>query len=124
MADQISFLIVGNGIAGVTAAETLRSEVPGATIGLISDDGYPVYFRPALKDYLAGRVTEEKLLARPVKFYQEQELYQLPERVVRIHAAEHLVSLRSGGQVKYRKMLLASGGRPIRLSCPGAELQG
>jgi NADPH-dependent 2,4-dienoyl-CoA reductase/sulfur reductase-like enzyme/pSer/pThr/pTyr-binding forkhead associated (FHA) protein len=124
MADQISFLIVGNGIAGVTAAETLRSEVPGATIGLISDDGYPVYFRPALKDYLAGRVTEEKLLARPVKFYQKQQFYQLPERVVRIHAAEHLVSLRSGGQVKYRKMLLASGGRPIRLSCPGAELQG
>jgi NADPH-dependent 2,4-dienoyl-CoA reductase/sulfur reductase-like enzyme/pSer/pThr/pTyr-binding forkhead associated (FHA) protein len=124
MADQISFLIVGNGIAGITAAETLRSEAPDVTIGLISDDGHPVYFRPALKDYLAGRMTEEKLLARPVKHYQNQHFYRLPERVVRIHAAEHMVSLSGGGRVKYQKMLLASGGRPARLSCPGADLDG
>lgn len=124
MADQISFLIVGNGIAGIAAAETLRSEAPGATIGLISGDGYPVYFRPALKDYLAGRVTEEKLLARPAKFYQKQQFYQLPERVVQIDAAGHIVSLSGGGQVKYQKMLLASGARAMRLKCPGANLQG
>ncbi len=124
MADQITFLIIGNGIAGVTAAETLRCEAPQATIGIISDAEYAAYFRPALKDYLAGRVTEEKLAARPANYYQTQHLYHLPERVVGIHAAEHMVSLQGGGQVKYQKLLLASGGHAARLNCPGTDLRG
>jgi hypothetical protein len=49
------FVIFGNGIVGVTAAEMLRAESPQALIVLIASDTLPVYYRPALKDYLAGR---------------------------------------------------------------------
>ena len=56
MAEQLSYLIVGNGIAGVTAAEILRAEDSAADITRIADHQFPVYYRPALKDYLAGRV--------------------------------------------------------------------
>ncbi|GCF06754.1 FAD-dependent oxidoreductase [Dictyobacter arantiisoli] len=124
MVDQISFLIVGNGIAGVTAAETLRNEAPEATIGVISEDAHPVYFRPALKDYLAGRVAEEKLWARPAKYYEGLQIHYLSERVRGIYPSEHLISLQSGGQVRYEQLLLASGARPARLTCPGSDLRG
>ncbi len=54
MAEQLSYLIIGNGIADVTAAEILRAEDSAADITVIADDPFPVYYRPALKDYLAG----------------------------------------------------------------------
>ncbi|GCE26526.1 hypothetical protein KDA_20100 [Dictyobacter alpinus] len=124
MADQISFLIIGNGIAGLTAAETLRKEAPQASIGVIASDAQTAYFRPALKDYLAGRVAEEKLWARPIRYYQSQRIHFLPERVVNIQTAQKVVQLQSGGQVKYDKLLLASGAQAAHLRCPGTDLAG
>ena len=64
MAEPLSYLIIGNGIAGATAAEILRTEDSAADITVIGDDPFPVYYRPALKDYLGGRVREDKLWAR------------------------------------------------------------
>jgi NAD(P)H-nitrite reductase large subunit len=117
-------VIIGNGIAGVTAAETLRAESPQASIVLIASDTLPVYYRPALKDYLAGRVGEEQLRARPLTFYQEQQVYCLPDRVVGLDPRQRLVHLHSGRQVPYARLLLASGSQPRRLLCPGYDLSG
>ncbi|GAC1678644.1 MAG: hypothetical protein PVS3B1_19250 [Ktedonobacteraceae bacterium] len=124
MAEQISYLIIGNGIAGITAAETLRAEEPLATIGIVADDPLPVYYRPALKDYLAGRVDEERLWARPAHFYQEQKVHFLSERIVGIQVQQHAVQTQTRKHIGYEKLLLANGASPARLKCPGSELQG
>jgi NADPH-dependent 2,4-dienoyl-CoA reductase/sulfur reductase-like enzyme/pSer/pThr/pTyr-binding forkhead associated (FHA) protein len=124
MAEQISYLIIGNGIAGVTAAEILRMEDSAASIAVIADDPFPVYYRPALKDYLAGRVYEDKLWARQNSFYQDHTIHFLPERVTGIQAGQHTVQLGNGRQVAYGKLLLASGASPISLRCPGVNLEG
>ncbi|HEV2582012.1 MAG TPA: hypothetical protein VGT44_14245, partial [Ktedonobacteraceae bacterium] len=70
MTARQSYLIVGNGIAGATAAEILRNEDAAADITVVADDPFPVYYRPALKDYLAGKIREDNLWARPISFYQ------------------------------------------------------
>ena len=124
MAEQLSYLIIGNGIAGVTAAEILRAEDSAADITVIADDPFPVYYRPALKDYLAGRVQEDKLWARPSSFYQDQRIRFLSERVVGIQVGQHSVQLQSGRQVNYSRLLLANGARPSTLKCPGIDLAG
>lgn len=124
MATQRSYLIIGNGIAGATAAETLRTEEPEASITMIADDPVPVYYRPALKDYLAGRVREENLWARTANFYQEQRILCLADRVVDIQRAQRVVLLQSGRQVGYSRLLLANGSRPAHLTCPGSTLRG
>lgn len=125
MADpQVSYLIVGNGVAGVTAAEILRAEDSAADITVVADDPFPVYYRPALKDYLAGRVREDKLWARPSSFYEDQRIRFLSERVVGIQVGQHMVQLHSGRQVGYSRLLLANGARPSRLTCPGLGLAG
>jgi len=124
MAEQLSYLIIGNGIAGVTAAEILRAEDSAADITVIADDPFPVYYRPALKDYLAGRVREDKLWARPTSFYQDQRIRFLSERVVGIQVGQHSVQLQNGRQVGYSRLLLANGARPSTLKCPGLDLAG
>lgn len=124
MAESLSYVIVGNGIAGTTAAELLRAEDSAAEITVIADDPFPVYYRPALKDYLAGRVREDKLWARPNSFYQQQNIRFLPERVVGIQAGRHLIQLQSGQELGYSRLLLAHGARASRLTCPGLDLDG
>src|SRR5215467_13693161 len=107
-----TYVVIGNGIAGVTAAEILRNEDSAADITVIADDPFPVYYRPALKDYLAGRVREDKLWARPASFYQDQSIRFLPERVVGIPAGQNSVQLQGGRQVEYHRLLIACGARP------------
>ncbi|HEX4203348.1 MAG TPA: FAD-dependent oxidoreductase [Ktedonobacteraceae bacterium] len=124
MADLVSYLIVGNGIAGVTAAEILRAEDPEAAIAVVADDPFPVYYRPALKDYLAGRIHEEKLWARPTSLYQDQRIHFLQDRVTSIQAEQHIAYLQSGRQLAYKQLLLANGAHPATLRCPGTGLQG
>jgi NADPH-dependent 2,4-dienoyl-CoA reductase/sulfur reductase-like enzyme/pSer/pThr/pTyr-binding forkhead associated (FHA) protein len=124
MQEKASYVIVGNGIAGVTAAEILRAEDAAVDITVVADDPFPVYYRPALKDYLAGRVREDKLWARPNSFYQTQRIRFLAERVLGIQAGQHSILLQNGKQLAYSRLLLASGARANRLTCPGANLPG
>ena len=124
MQEKPSYVIIGNGIAGVTAAEILRAEDSAADITVVADDPFPVYYRPALKDYLAGRVREDKLWARPNSFYQTQRIRFLAERMVGIQAGQHSVQLQNGRQLEYSRLLLANGARANRLTCPGVHLAG
>lgn len=121
---QRAYVIIGNGIAGVTAAETIRSEDSSAQITIIANDSHPVYYRPALKDYLAGRVRDEKLWARPPSFYQEYAIQCMSDRVVGINVSQHSVFLQSGRQIGYERLLLANGANPRTLSCSGMNLVG
>jgi NADPH-dependent 2,4-dienoyl-CoA reductase/sulfur reductase-like enzyme/pSer/pThr/pTyr-binding forkhead associated (FHA) protein len=126
MAEQTapSYIIIGNGIAGATAAEILRSEDSAASITVIADEASPVYYRPALKDYLGGRVQEDKLAARSTSFYQDHMIRFLADRIVGIQPGQHVVRLQSGRQVGYNSLLLANGARAARLNCPGQQLEG
>src|SRR6266852_7518659 len=109
MQEQPFYLVIGNGIAGVTAAEILRAEDSAADITVVADDPFPVCYRPALKDYLAGRVREDKLWARPNSFYQDHNIRFLSERVIGVQAGQHTVQIKNGRQIGYHKLLLASG---------------
>jgi NAD(P)H-nitrite reductase large subunit len=124
MGKQLSYLIIGNGITGITAAEILRSEDPVSSITIVADDPFPVYYRPALKDYLGGKLNEEKLWARPNTFYQEQRIRFVPGRIMGINTIQNFVQLHNSQQLGYHKLLLANGARPRKLSCPGLNLAG
>src|SRR6266487_3355688 len=124
MGKQLSYLIIGNGISGVTAAEILRSEDPASSITIVANDPFPVYYRPALKDFLGGSLNEEKLWARPNTFYKEQRICFVPGRVMGINTVQNFVQLHNGQRIGYHKLLLANGARPRQLSCPGLNLAG
>ena len=124
MVEHLSYVIVGNGIAGVTAAETVRQEQPPAEITIIAETPTPACHRPSLKDYLAGRVEEEVLCARRPSFYADQGLRFLPDRVVGIDVARQQLELLRGRSIGYDRLLLATGARARGLTCPGSDLAG
>ena len=124
MDDRLSYVIVGNGIAGVTAAETVRQEQPSAEITIIAETSTPACHRPSLKDYLAGRVEEDVLFARRPSFYADKGLSFLLDRVVDVDVARHQIALRRGQSIDYDRLLLAMGARSRRLTCPGSDLAG
>src|SRR5216684_3202780 len=124
MGTQQSYVIIGNGITGVTAAEILRAGDPSSSITIVADDPLPAYYRPALKDFLGGRLPEEKLWARPATFYQEQRIRFIPGRVVGINTQQRFLQLQNGKRISYSQLLLANGARPRALSCPGLNLAG
>ncbi len=124
MIERQSYLIIGNGIAGATAAELLRTEDSAANITVISDDPCPVYYRPALKDYLACKIREDKLWARPINFYQDRQVHFLTDRVVGIQPTQHSVQLLSGRTMSYSRLLLAHGAHATTLTCPWRQARG
>src|SRR5260370_19550289 len=122
MGKELAYLIVGNGITGATAAEILRSEDSTSSITIVADDPFPVYYRPALKDYLGGRLIEDSLWARPGTFYREQRIRFIPGRVMGINTVQSVVQLHDVLQIGYSKLLLAYGARTRQLPCPGFVL--
>ncbi|HZU03632.1 MAG TPA: FAD-dependent oxidoreductase [Ktedonobacteraceae bacterium] len=122
--NQASYLIIGNGITGVTAAEILRAEDARSAITIVADDPFPVYYRPALKDYLAGHMAEERLWARPHTFYTDQRIRFVLGRVASINVRQQFIQLQGGQQIGYSRLLLANGARPRHLACPGLDLAG
>src|SRR5579884_3237472 len=105
MGKQANYVIIGNGIAGITAAEILRAEDATCSLTIIADNPFPVYYRPALKDYLGGKLPEERLWARPSTFYRDQHIRFLPGRVIGLNGALHTIHLQNGQQISYDKLL-------------------
>ncbi len=123
MTDRYDVLIVGAGHAGAQAAIMLRQLKFEGTIGLLGAEPEPPYERPPLsKDYLAGEKAFERLLIRPLAFWDERNVtLLLGERVSAVDPAGHSVTLGDGETIGYGRLVWATGGTPRLLPCPGAE---
>jgi apoptosis-inducing factor 3 len=117
-------IIIGGGAAGNAAAETLRREEYTGGVTIVSADDSAPYDRPNLsKDFLAGNASEEWVPLRPIDFYREHEIeLLLNTRVVAIDPRAKSVELNNGHQRNFDALLLATGGAPVRLEVPGANL--
>ncbi|HEU4540761.1 MAG TPA: FAD-dependent oxidoreductase [Jiangellaceae bacterium] len=119
-----TFVIVGGGLAGAKAAETLREEGFDGRVVLLSDEPEPPYERPPLsKGYLLGNDERDKAFVHPEPWYGEHQIeLRLGARVTAIDPGAHEVELDGGERLGYRKLLLATGSEPRRLDVPGADL--
>lgn len=119
------YLVLGAGVAGTTAVETLREADRAADIGLVSDEPHLMYYRPRLPGYVAGAVALESILERDRSWARARRLtlYQ-PAQVVGLDPSAHTVTLGSGRELGYRRLLVATGARARRLDVPGEELSG
>ena len=119
-------VIVGAGLAGAKAAETLRGEGFEGRLTLIGDERHRPYERPPLsKGYLQGTATQESLFVHPASWYGENAIdLRLDVRAKAVHAATREVVLADGERIAYDALLLATGSSPRRLDVPGADLAG
>jgi NADPH-dependent 2,4-dienoyl-CoA reductase/sulfur reductase-like enzyme len=119
-----NYVIVGTGVAGMGAAEGIRSVDKKGTITLIGDDPHGYYSRPGLAYYLTSEVDEKQLFPFQPRNYKELDAHFWRGSVVRILHREHQVELSDGKCLPYDRLLIAVGSSAVRLNVPGANLEG
>src|SRR5688572_5008992 len=114
------YLIIGDGAAGFTAAQTIRQNDPSALIRTFADDPNPAYFRAALTNYLIGELREEQIWAVPPTFYHEFDIERIHARVGAVDSGRSLLYMEEGGPAEaYDCLLVAAGSSAIRPAFPG-----
>ena len=121
-----TFVIVGAGLAGAKAAETLRAEGFDGRLLLLGEEAERPYERPPLsKGYLRGETDRDSLYVHPEGFYAAHGIELRPSSPVgAIDPGSRQVELVSGERISHERLLLATGAAPRRLLLPGADLAG
>ncbi|MFD3438059.1 NAD(P)/FAD-dependent oxidoreductase [Streptomyces sp. NPDC058685] len=121
-----TFVIVGGGLAGAKAAETLRAEGFTGRVILIGDERDHPYERPPLsKGYLSGKEERDSVFVHEPGWYAQADVeLHLGQTVVAVDRETKSVRLGDGTVLHYDKLLLATGSEPRRLDIPGTELAG
>jgi nitrite reductase (NADH) large subunit len=118
-------VIVGNGVAGVTAAQSIVRADPSAEVHIFGAEPYPYYRRPLLWEFIAGQIEQDGLTFRPPEWYAQRGIHlHLGVRATTLDPAAHRLTLADGSQAGYDRALLATGGRPFVPPCEGTDKEG
>jgi len=116
------YVIIGNGVAGTTAAETLRKNDPNCSIHLLTNEPYPLYNRVSLPRFLQGVIVEQKVMIRDFAWHEQRNIQLVTETMVTgVHTDERVVVTDTGQHLPYDALLIASGGWANPLRVPGAK---
>jgi NADPH-dependent 2,4-dienoyl-CoA reductase/sulfur reductase-like enzyme len=124
--DRADIVIVGNGIAGLTAAVEARRHAPDKRIVMITDQIHPTINTPALKQFAIAKLTREQLLAYPAGTERSERIHIVNARVEEIHAQSKYVTLTGKRGFGYESLLIATGSAPMGLpeNTPGRNFDG
>jgi 3-phenylpropionate/trans-cinnamate dioxygenase ferredoxin reductase subunit len=118
-------VIVGGGLAGGNAAAALRDEgFRGPVVIIGHEPGIPFGRPPLSKTYMRSEEDLTDWYVRPAGWYEAHDVTVLRSTVTAVDAAAHTLVLDSGRELKYHKVLLATGGQNRQLALPGADLPG
>jgi 3-phenylpropionate/trans-cinnamate dioxygenase ferredoxin reductase component len=118
-------VIIGDGLAGGNAAATLREEgFPGPVVLIGREPGVPFGRPPLSKTYLRSEEDLSAWYVRPAGWYADHDVELRRGAVAAIEPNARTITLASGEELGYQKVLVATGGRNRRLGIPGAGLPG
>jgi len=120
--DKKGVIIVGAGVAGVSAAEALRKSAPEVEITLISNEPDLPYYRLNLTRYLIGELNLDQLLIHPESWYLENNIHLMRcAEVLRINLPGKEVELMDGKRIPYDQLILTVGSHPFIPPILGVE---
>ena len=118
-------VVVGNGVAGVTAADYVRRFHPDCTIDLISREPHHLYNRMGISKLIYGRTAMEGLYLQPDRWYSDNKITTwLNTEAQRINPATRSVELGTGDVVGYDRLILATGSQSFVPPVPGFDRPG
>jgi NADPH-dependent 2,4-dienoyl-CoA reductase/sulfur reductase-like enzyme len=129
--ENYPYVVIGGGLAGGKAVEGIRERDKKGRIALVTTEPHRPYHRPPLsKDFLRGEQSQDEVYVAETKYYDEHGVTLMTAtEVTEVDPDGHTVNLEGAEidadtqKIKYEKLLLATGGRPIRLDLPGNELE-
>jgi len=121
----MNYLIIGNGVAGTTAAETIRKYDADGKIIIFSREDRLFYSRIRLPDYIAGKVDETGIILKKKDWYSDLNIIlHLNEEVSVVDPGNKTITTADGKTCSYDRLLLATGGTASLPTIPGRELPG
>ena len=116
-------VILGNGPAGVIAAEIIRKRAPHDQIVMIGSENEPSYSRMAIPYLLMGNISESgTYLRKDPDHFEKLKIEQIHGRAVAVNSQAKNVELQNGQSVQFDKLLIATGSIPVRPPIPGIDL--
>lgn len=120
-----SFVIIGGGIAALSAAEAIRKRNTTAFITLLTEEEEKPYYRPMLSDYLSEELSQESLYIKSPAWYEESQVeVRTGSRVVSIDGTNRQLALENGTGLPYDKLIIATGARSNIPPIPGTDKNG
>lgn len=119
-------VVVGNGMAGMRTVEELLKLAPDLyDITVFGAEPHGNYNRILLSPVLAGEKTVADIMLNTREWYDENGIELLAgDPVVAIDRPRRIVRSASGREVRYDRLLLATGSKPFILPVPGHQLDG
>jgi nitrite reductase (NADH) large subunit len=119
-------VIVGNGMAAARLVRELVARALGRhAVAVIGDEPCLAYNRVLLSPLLAEEISADDIELEPARWWRDRGVtVRYGCGAAAIDCAARTVSLADGGQVRFAKLVIATGSRPARLSVPGMELPG
>lgn len=123
------YVIIGAGIAGTSAAETIRMYDPDSEITLVTSEPDPLYARITIAQYAAGTVQRENLFLRKVEQLMAKKISFFPNITIQSinRNTKQVWTKTLGGEdivFTYDKLLIATGGSPTTFKRPGSDAKG
>lgn len=118
------YLIIGNGAAGISAAEIIRKRDKHGRITIVTNEPYRFYSRPGIAYYIMNQISSEQLITRSENFYKEHRFDLRLGDVVRLEPEQKVVHFADGKAMKYDVLLLATGAAAVSAPFPGGDLEG
>ncbi|PCR92382.1 NAD(P)/FAD-dependent oxidoreductase [Natrinema ejinorense] len=119
------YVIIGDGISGSSAAETLREEDPDAKITVITDEGEPLYNRILIKEHAKGKLPEAPISIHEEEWYEDRNIeLSLNTYVTSVDTDAKVVNTHESGEIPYDKLLVATGGTPTQLPVENSDADG
>ena len=120
-----NYVVVGNGIAGTTAAENIRKQDMEGSITIVTEEDVPFYYRIRLNEYLSGDMTEEELIGKGEEWYRGHNItLKLNTRVSGAVPGEKILFTTDNERIGYDRLLLATGSHSFIPPIKGSDKKG
>ncbi|MBT3255704.1 MAG: NAD(P)/FAD-dependent oxidoreductase [Deltaproteobacteria bacterium] len=119
------YLIIGNGVAGTTAAENIRKTDEEGDITIVTGEDLLFYHRIRLTEYISGEIAEDDLVARNKEWYKDQNInLELMTRIVKAEHQKKVIMTEDNRTFSYDRLLIATGSHSFIPPIKGSEKKG
>jgi len=120
-----SHVIIGDGIAGSSAAETVREADPEANVTVITEEGEALYNRILIKEFAKSKLPEAPISIHDPSWYEERDIdLVLNTHVTEVDTDAKEVHAHTGETYGYDELLVATGGMPTQLPVENSDAEG
>ncbi len=127
MNESYKYLIIGGGASGTTAGETIRQKDPEGSIAIVSDEAHALYSRVMLSkpNFFLEKIPFEQIFMKGDEWYKKNKIAFLNnETSIKLDKDSRTITLKSGKEISYEKLLLATGVRARPWKVSGSDKRG